>query len=129
LTQDSNTASQRRSPRVQREKISQFSRPISNNGAGATTASIVPNASNPLLNDEESVNEDGGRKRPRTCLITDTPDHKQKSTIITSKQEKLRKRFSIQLFNTNTVPTSLPSIPDTPVKSKNNTIFYFLKPT
>ena len=55
-------------------------------------------------------------KRPRACLITDTPDHKQNSTIITTKQEKLRKRFSIQQFN------ALPVVPDTPIKSKINII-------
>jgi hypothetical protein len=58
-------------------------------------------------------NENG--KRPRTCLITDTPDHKQKSTIITIKQEKLIKRLSAQLFN----ETNNLRIPDTPEKLSN----------
>jgi hypothetical protein len=59
---------------------------------------------------DESNNSN--RKRPRTYLITDTPDHKQNSTIITTRQEKVKKRFSFQQFN------SLPVVPDTPVKSK-----------
>jgi hypothetical protein len=52
------------------------------------------------------------RKRSRPCLITDTPDHKQNSTIITTRQEKLRKRFSIQQF------TPMPVVPDTPIKNE-----------
>lgn len=58
----------------------------------------------------------GGQKRPRTYLITDTPDHKQNSTIITTRQEKLRKRFSFQQFTS--AAASLPSVPDTPVKGE-----------
>lgn len=66
------------------------------------------------------IDDDNGKKRPRTYLITDTPDHKQKTTIIRTKQEKIRKRFSFQPLNNNTNPNnnSLPIIPDTPVKSK-----------
>ena len=62
-----------------------------------------------------SNDETNNRKR-KSYLITDTPDHKQNSTIITTRQEKLRKRFSFQQFNT--APAQLPVIPDTPVKSK-----------
>jgi hypothetical protein len=54
------------------------------------------------------------RKRQRTYLITDTPDHKQNSTIITTKQEKVRKRFSFQPMS------SFPVVPDTPVKGKSD---------
>ena len=63
-----------------------------------------------------SVELSTSQKRPRTYLITDTPDHKQNATIITTRQEKLRKRFSFQQFNSPN--TSLPVVPDTPVKSK-----------
>ncbi len=62
-----------------------------------------------------SVDATTSQKRPRTYLITDTPDHKQNATIITTRQEKLRKRFSFQQFNSPN--TSLPIVPDTPVKS------------
>ena len=58
-------------------------------------------------------------KRPRTYLITDTPDHKQNATIITTRQEKLRKRFSFQQFaNCASSPSVLPTVPDTPVKGR-----------
>lgn len=69
------------------------------------------------------TDDDNGKKRPRTYLITDTPDHKQKTTIIRTKQEKIRKRFSFQPLNTNSNSNnnSLPVIPDTPVKS----MFFF----
>lgn len=67
------------------------------------------------------TDDDNGKKRPRTYLITDTPDHKQKTTIIRTKQEKIRKRFSFQPLSTNSNlnNNSLPVIPDTPVKGKN----------
>ena len=87
-----------------------------------------------LLGDEaENAGQDnagaggvGGRKRPRAgLLITDTPDHKQNATIMATKQERVRKRFSVQLFAAASSTTSfsssggpLPSIPDTPVKSR-----------
>lgn len=64
-------------------------------------------------------NDSTSNKRPRTYLITDTPDHKQNATIITTRQEKLRKRFSFQQFANNAAsPSVLPSVPDTPVKGK-----------
>jgi len=62
----------------------------------------------------EVMSEDtSNRKRQRTYLITDTPDHKQNSTIIMTKQEKVRKRFSFQPMS------SFPVVPDTPVKGKS----------
>jgi len=63
-----------------------------------------------------SVESSTSQKRQRTYLVTDTPDHKQNATIITTRQEKLRKRFSFQQFNSPN--TNLPIVPDTPVKSK-----------
>ncbi|RNA00997.1 hypothetical protein BpHYR1_043718 [Brachionus plicatilis] len=70
------------------------------------------------------TDDDNGKKRPRTYLITDTPDHKQKTTIIRTKQEKIRKRFSFQPLSTNSNlnNNSLPVIPDTPVKDDNRFI-------
>ncbi len=41
--------------------------------------------------------------------------HKQNATIIATKQEKVRKRFLTQLFSNS---KNLPSIPDTPEKSR-----------
>ena len=54
---------------------------------------------------------DEPRKMTKTYLITDTPDHKQNSSIMTVRQERLRKRFSLKHKI-----SSLPVIPDTPVK-------------
>ncbi len=71
---------------------------------------------NKVLSDIDGAGE---KKRPRSYLITDTPDHKQNATIITTRQEKLRKRFSFQQFaNSASSPSILPSVPDTPVKGK-----------
>ena len=50
--------------------------------------------------------DSNSRKRPRSDFVTDTPDYKQTKTIITKRQERVRKKFSL-----NTV------VPDTPVKS------------
>jgi hypothetical protein len=46
------------------------------------------------------------RKRPRSDFVTDTPDYKQTKTIITKRQERVRKKFSLHTV-----------VPDTPVKS------------
>lgn len=75
-----------------------------------------------LLDDDNDQNAAGGaRKKPKTYLITDTPDHKQNSTIIRTKQEKLKKRFSFHQLSTNS--PALPVIPDTPVKSNRTSNF------
>lgn len=67
-----------------------------------------------------SVESSTSQKRQRTYLVTDTPDHKQNATIITTRQEKLRKRFSFQQFNSPN--TNLPIVPDTPVKSDSRIV-------
>ena len=72
-----------------------------------------------------SVESSTSQKRPRSYLVTDTPDHKQNATIITTRQEKLRKRFSFQQFNSPN--TSLPIVPDTPVKSESVFLINFYK--
>lgn len=59
--------------------------------------------------------DDGERKRPRSYLVTDTPDHKQNATILTIKQEKVRKRFSIVNPTTNS-----PVVPETPIKDESS---------
>ena len=73
------------------------------------------------------TDDDNGKKRPRSYLITDTPDHKQNTTIIRTKQEKIRKRFSFQPLNpnSNTNNNSLPVVPDTPVKSTKTLKFLY----
>lgn len=45
-------------------------------------------------------------------MVTDTPDHKQNSTILTIKQEKIRKRFSIVNHSNS------PVVPETPMKGQ-----------
>lgn len=75
------------------------------------------NRRSPRIKDKQILQNDStSQKRPRTYLITDTPDHKQNTTIITTRQEKLRKRFSFQQFNCASSPSVLPVVPDTPVK-------------
>lgn len=79
------------------------------------------NRRSPRIKDKQVIPPEltgtGTQKRPRTYLITDTPDHKQNATIITTRQLKLRKRFSFQQFaNCASSPSVLPSVPDTPVK-------------
>lgn len=78
----------------------------------------------PRIKDKQIILPGDEKKRPRSYLITDTPDHKQNSTIITTRQEKLRKRFSFQISNASASSPSviLPSVPDTPVKSANEPV-------
>ena len=94
----------RRSPRI-KEKQTCKPQPSSSSGHSAPLTILFFPFSATLLSDSPS-----GGKRRKSYLITDTPDHKQNATILTIRQEKVRKRFFIQQ------QSPLPVIPDTPVK-------------
>jgi hypothetical protein len=99
-----NDLSQRKSPRIKDKIISKLSK---FENALETRFMFLYF----LKNIDDALAEN--RKRPRTCLVTDTPDHKQNSTIIAIKQEKVRKRFFTQILSNSKI---LPTIPDTPEK-------------
>lgn len=106
---------------IQVNTINPNKRSIAINDMSRKSPRVKEKPANNLLTSDIDTDA-AGKKRPRTYLITDTPDHKQNTTIIRTKQEKIRKRFSFQQFSSSSSSTntnSLPIIPDTPVKDDN----------